>query len=70
MFIAQYAQRESDRLGLGLRFVALAPMGIMPETELGRHAVRGYSAYLGVTPEDFIDSLSARPRVSDALRRS
>lgn len=68
MFIAQYAQRESDRLGLGLRFVALAPTGVMPETDLGRHAVRGYSAYLGISPEDFIDSLPGRPTVADVVQ--
>jgi len=68
MFIAQYAQRESDRLGLGLRFVALAPMGIMPETDLGRHAVSGYSAYLGISAADFVASLSGRPSVVDVVQ--
>lgn len=68
MFIAQYAQRESDRLGLGLRFVALAPMGIMPETDLGRHAVSGYAAYLGVSAADFVASLSGRPSVGDIVQ--
>src|SRR5262249_31940848 len=42
MFIANYSQKESDRLGLGLRFAALAPR-IMPDTDLGKHAVAGYS---------------------------
>src|SRR6266853_3001247 len=45
IFIANYGQKESDRLGLGLRFMALAPR-IMPDPELGRHAVAGYSRYL------------------------
>src|SRR5260370_9901505 len=44
IFIANYSQRESDRLGLGLRFMALAPR-MMPDTELGKHAVAGYSRY-------------------------
>src|SRR6266403_452633 len=39
MFIANYAQKESDRLNLGIRFLALAPARTMPETELGRFAV-------------------------------
>jgi hypothetical protein len=28
MFMANYCQKESDRLGLGFRFIALAPAGI------------------------------------------
>jgi NAD(P)-dependent dehydrogenase (short-subunit alcohol dehydrogenase family) len=68
MFLAQYAQRESDRLKLGLRFLALAPARIMPETDLGRYAVDGYSAYLGIPPEDFIKSLSSGQSVADVAR--
>ena len=53
MFIANYSQKESDRLGLGLQFVALAP-GIIPETEFGRLAVDGYARYIGMSTKDFI----------------
>jgi NAD(P)-dependent dehydrogenase (short-subunit alcohol dehydrogenase family) len=53
MFIARYAQRESQRLGLGLRFLALAPGRIMGETQLGRRAIEGYARYLGLSPEQF-----------------
>jgi NAD(P)-dependent dehydrogenase (short-subunit alcohol dehydrogenase family) len=54
MFLAQYAQKESDRLNLRLRFFALAPGGIMPETDLGKTAVEAYAASLGISPTDFI----------------
>ena len=64
LFIANYAQKESDRFGLGLRFMALAPR-IMPDTELGRHAVDGYSRYLGVSPADFIQSMASPPSASN-----
>ncbi len=64
IFMASYAQKESDRLGLGLRFVALAPR-IMPDTELGKHAVAGYSRYLGITEADFIKGMDAPPTPSD-----
>ena len=64
LFIANYAQKESDRFGLGLRFMALAPR-IMPDTELGRHAVDGYSRYLGVSPADFIQGMASPPSASD-----
>ena len=64
MFIANYSQKESDRLGLGLRFVTLAPR-IMPDSDLGRHAVAGYSRYLGMSEQDFIGSMGASPTSSD-----
>jgi NAD(P)-dependent dehydrogenase (short-subunit alcohol dehydrogenase family) len=65
MFIANYSQKESDRLGLGLRFMALAPR-IMPDTELGKHAIAGYSRYLGISEADFIRSMAAPPTSLDA----
>jgi len=66
MFIVNYSQKESDRLGLGLRFSALAPR-IMPDTELGRHAVAGYSHYLGISAADFIKSMEAPPTAADVV---
>jgi NAD(P)-dependent dehydrogenase (short-subunit alcohol dehydrogenase family) len=39
IFMANYSQKESDRLGLGLRFRALAPR-MMPDTELGKGAAQ------------------------------
>jgi NAD(P)-dependent dehydrogenase (short-subunit alcohol dehydrogenase family) len=64
LFIANYSQKESDRLGLGLRFMALAPR-IMPDTELGKHAVAGYTRYLGISSADFIRGMSSPPTSSD-----
>lgn len=64
IFMANYSQKESDRLGLGLRFMALAPR-IMPDTELGKHAVAGYSRYLGISAADFIKSMASPPTASD-----
>lgn len=64
IFMANYSQKESDRLGLGLRFMALAPR-IMPDTELGKHVVAGYSRYLGVSAADFIQSMDSPPTSSD-----
>jgi len=64
MFIANYGQKESDRLGLGLRFTTLAPR-MMPDTDLGKHAVAGYSRYLGISAADFIRSMDAPPLSSD-----
>lgn len=67
LFIANYAQKESDRLGLGLSFTALAPR-IMPETGLGKHAVEGYARYLGISAADFVGSMASPPSASDVAR--
>ena len=64
IFMANYSQKESDRLGLGLRFIALAPR-IMPDTDLGKHAVAGYSRYLGISAADFIRGMASPPTSSD-----
>jgi NAD(P)-dependent dehydrogenase (short-subunit alcohol dehydrogenase family) len=64
IFIANYGQKESDRLGLGLRFTALAPR-MMPDTELGKHAVAGYARYLGISATDFVRSMAAPPTSAD-----
>ena len=55
MFLASYAQDESDNRSLGLRFLALAPGGnILAETELGQVAASAYAAVRGVSVQDFI----------------
>ncbi len=64
LFMANYSQKESDRLGLGLRFMALAPR-IMPDSELGKHAVAGYSRYLGISAADFVQSMASPPSALD-----
>jgi NAD(P)-dependent dehydrogenase (short-subunit alcohol dehydrogenase family) len=72
MFMAAYCQKESARLGLGIRFTALVPMRIMPETELGETAVKGYARYLGITPADFVQGMQDRQsphHVADAVIR-
>lgn len=60
IFMANYSQKESDRLGLRLRFMSVAPR-IVPETDLGRRAVAGYSHYLGISVADFIQGMSSPP---------
>jgi NAD(P)-dependent dehydrogenase (short-subunit alcohol dehydrogenase family) len=54
MFLARYAQQESDRLHLGLRFLALAPGNMMPETDIGKTAASAYAASRGLSVEGFI----------------
>jgi NAD(P)-dependent dehydrogenase (short-subunit alcohol dehydrogenase family) len=70
MFMANYAQKESDRLGLGLRFLALVPMRPMPQTEGGRVAVEGYANYLKITAEDFMKRMDASPQTPEDIARA
>jgi NAD(P)-dependent dehydrogenase (short-subunit alcohol dehydrogenase family) len=65
MFMAKYCQAASERRELGVRFVALVPARIMPETELGEAAVRGYAGYLGVPPQKFIENMGPRQSAVD-----
>jgi NAD(P)-dependent dehydrogenase (short-subunit alcohol dehydrogenase family) len=58
MILAAHSQKEADRLGLGLRFMALAPMRIMAGTGVGERGIAGVSAYLGISPADFLASMS------------
>jgi len=54
MFLAQYCQKQSDKLNLGIRFVALVPMRIMPETTIGKRGVEGYSMALGISVAEYM----------------
>jgi short-subunit dehydrogenase len=65
MFMAKYCQAASERRELGIRFVALVPSRIMPETDLGEAAVNGYARYLGVPPEKFIENMGPRQSAAD-----
>jgi len=65
MFLADYAQKESARLHLGLQFLALAPGRIIPDTELGKAAVEAYASSLGLSPAEFIKTRAAKPTPED-----
>lgn len=54
-FLADYLQKASDELGLGIRFHALLPRQIIGETELGHIASSGYAKQLGITKEKFLE---------------
>ncbi|MBZ9731903.1 SDR family NAD(P)-dependent oxidoreductase [Mesorhizobium sp. CA18] len=58
IFLAGHCQKESDRLGLGLRFMALSPARIMPDTGVGDRGIEGIAAYMGIRPADFLASMS------------
>ena len=68
MFIANYAQKESHRLGLGLRFLSVVPLRMMPQTDLGRAAVAGYSRFLGMSPEEFVMGMDSPQTPEDVAR--
>jgi NAD(P)-dependent dehydrogenase (short-subunit alcohol dehydrogenase family) len=52
-FITGYAAGESDRAGLGIRFVSVLPQ-LTPETELGAAAVAAYAAREGMDVPAFL----------------
>ncbi len=57
MFLNGYAQKASDRKGLDMKFVSLAPARIMAETELGAAGIRDYAVYNGVTEAAFLNAM-------------
>lgn len=54
-FLTGYAAGESDRAGLGIRFVSVLPR-LTPATELGSHAVKAYAAYYGMDEASYLAS--------------
>jgi NAD(P)-dependent dehydrogenase (short-subunit alcohol dehydrogenase family) len=52
-FIAAYAAAESERGGLGIRFLSLLPQ-LTPATDLGAAAVAAYAAREGMDVPDFL----------------
>ena len=52
-FLTGYAADESDRAGLGIRFVSLLPQ-LTPATELGAAAVAAYAARQGTDEATFL----------------
>ncbi|MGW5349607.1 SDR family oxidoreductase [Streptomyces sp. NPDC004031] len=52
-FITAYADGQSRRHELGIRFTAVLP-ALAPTTGLGAEAAAAYAAYEGITTEDFV----------------
>jgi NAD(P)-dependent dehydrogenase (short-subunit alcohol dehydrogenase family) len=55
-FIAQYAQGESERAGLGITFTAVMPR-MTPFGEIGRQGVRAYAKRSGQSEERYLEQL-------------
>ncbi|MDA9498278.1 SDR family oxidoreductase [Bradyrhizobium sp. CCBAU 11357] len=68
IFLAGHCQKESDRLGLGLRFMDLAPMRIMPGTRVGKGGIDGYAGYLGIQPADVLAGMTDMQTPADVGR--
>lgn len=69
MFLTNYAQLESDRLGLGLRFLAVAPRPIV-DSDNGRDAIGMYAKYFGISVDEYITRIGPLPTtqgVADAI---
>lgn len=68
IFLAGHSQKEADRLGLGLRFMALSPARIMPGTGVGDRGIDSISAYMGIRPADFLASMTDMQTPADVGR--
>jgi len=68
MFLAGHCQKESDRLGLDLCFMALAPTRIMPGTGVGEAGLDSYAAYTGIQPADFLAGMTDMHTPADVGR--
>jgi len=53
-FIAGYAAEESDRAGLGIRFISLLPR-LTPATDLGSMAVAAYARRDGIEVDEYLE---------------
>ncbi len=60
-FMAGYFQEQSNRLNLGIRFIALIPRQIVGETELGHQAATRYAEREGITKEQYLARMGATP---------
>jgi NAD(P)-dependent dehydrogenase (short-subunit alcohol dehydrogenase family) len=56
-FLTGYAQKEAGRANLDLRFISLAPARLMPSTDVGAAAVKGYAAYNGTSESRFLETM-------------
>ena len=56
MFLAGYLQRAADARGLGIRFVAIAPLQFLEGTRIGEAAAAAYGAEAGESAEAYIKS--------------
>ena len=56
MFLAGYLQRAADARGLGIRFVALAPLQFLAGTAIGEAAAAAYGAEVGQPAEAYMKS--------------
>jgi NAD(P)-dependent dehydrogenase (short-subunit alcohol dehydrogenase family) len=67
-FIASYAAIESQRAGLGIRFVSVLPR-LTPATDLGAKAVAAYAERQGVDVESFVRA-GGPPLTAEQVGRS
>ncbi|EFG76962.1 oxidoreductase, short chain dehydrogenase/reductase family protein [Mycobacterium parascrofulaceum ATCC BAA-614] len=67
-FIAGYAAAESQRAGLGIRFVAVLPR-LTPATDLGAEAVAAYARRQGVDVDTFVRA-GGPPLTAEQVGRS
>ena len=68
MFLTNYAQEASNRFGLGLRFIALAPWRLMKGTGTGELVVPKYAAFWGIPENEFVVRMTLAQTKEDVAK--
>jgi NAD(P)-dependent dehydrogenase (short-subunit alcohol dehydrogenase family) len=69
-FLAGYLQRAADARGLGIRFVALAPLQLLEGTRIGEAAATAYGADVGQSVEDYMKQRFPAPLDAAGVARA
>jgi NAD(P)-dependent dehydrogenase (short-subunit alcohol dehydrogenase family) len=64
-FLTGYAQEESEREGLGIRFVSVLPK-LTPATDLGSVAVAAYARRDGISVEEYLERFGPGLKAEEA----
>jgi NAD(P)-dependent dehydrogenase (short-subunit alcohol dehydrogenase family) len=70
MFIADYLQGVADERGLGIRFVALAPLQLLVGTAIGEAAAAAYGGENGETVAAYMERRFPDPLDADGVARA
>ena len=69
-FLVGYLQRAADARGLGIRFVAVAPLQFLEGTAIGEAAAAAYGAGVGQSVEDYMRQRFPEPLDAAGVARA
>ncbi len=68
LLLTDYTQQQPGRLKLNIHFLSLAPLPMMPGTEIGKAALEHYAAYLNMSKDKYMAQFDSTPSPEDAAR--